>query len=103
MTTITFPTDTLIISVPITREDDGLPLNLSAATVEAVAQRRGSTAIDATASVTDAAGGVVQVSWDPETFSPAVYDWQLRVTIAGEVQTVVSDTILAQRSIRAPA
>lgn len=99
MTVQTFETDSVVITVPITREDTGAAVNLSGATLEAVAQRRGSDPIAATVTVTDAAGGVCQVSFSPDTFDVAPYDWQLRLTIAGEVQTVVSDTINAKRSI----
>jgi hypothetical protein len=101
MTVQTFETDSVIITVPITREDTGAALQLTNATLEAVAQRRGGSAIAATVTVTDAQGGICQVSFAPETFQATSYDWQLRVTIAGEVQTVVADTIIARRSIRA--
>lgn len=99
--TQTFESDTVIITVPVTREDTGQPLSLVGADLEAVAQRRGRGAINATVTLIDGPGGVAQVSWPAETFAPAAYDWQMRVTIAGEVQTVVSDTIIAAKSLRA--
>ena len=99
MTVQTFEADSVIITVPITREDTGAAVNLSGATLEAVAQRRGASPIAATVTVTNEAGGICQVSFASETFDVATYDWQLRLTVAGEVQTVVSDTINARRSI----
>lgn len=99
--TATFETDTVRITVPITREDTGAALDLTGADIEAVAQRRGGDPINATIVVTDAAGGIISVRWAAETFQPALYNWQVRVTIGGEVQTVVNDTITASRSIRA--
>jgi hypothetical protein len=99
--TTTFETDSVSITVPITREDTGEAVDLTGATLQAIAQRSGGAPIVATVTVTNPASGVARVSWPPETFTPVSYDWQLRVTINGEVQTVVSDTITAQRSLRA--
>lgn len=97
---ITYEKDSVRIQVNITDERTGEGLSLSGATFVALARRvNGDTDIAATVTVVDETNGIVSVRWSPETFDAALYDWQLRVTINGEVQTVVDDRVLVQRSL----
>jgi hypothetical protein len=103
MVTKTFEADTLSISIPVTIGSTGLPLNLTGASVEVIAQRSGRMAIEGSVLIPDPATGVLIASFQPETFIAATYSFQCRITKDGLTQTVVNTQIRAAKSLRAPA
>ena len=96
-----FETDSLSVRVPITVEPGGGPLDLSGASVEAAAERHEGLPVTAACTIEDAANGIVRVQVSPASFERELYVLQLRVTIGSEVQTVLSETIRARKSVKA--
>ena len=96
----TYEADSLEIRVSVTADPDDLPLNLAGATVVTVVQRQGGVAFLATTTIEDAAGGVLLVEFTPDTFEPARYALQVRVTLGACTQTVLADSIRAFKSLR---
>src|SRR5690554_1418376 len=92
--------DSLFVKVPVRIAPKNEALNLTGASVEAVAQRTGGEAKSATATVTDAPGGIVTVSFAPDSLASAVYQLQVRATLGAEVQTVLATSIHVRQSIR---
>ena len=82
--------DTLIVEITALRL--GVPLNLTGATFEIWGGRLGA-AVAGTATIINAAAGIFRATFAPLTFSAPSGIAQARVTIAGETQTVWSDTI----------
>lgn len=84
-------------------ENSNAPLDLSSATVEAAARKvaASGSGIAGSASVQDAANGVVLISFAAEAFLGAAgnYECQLRVTVGSDVQTVISFTFGVSASI----
>lgn len=103
MTTLaiqTWDADTPDIRVPVTNETTGAAEPLTGATVEAWAKRRGTSAavVELSASITDAAGGIITVSIGAGDLDEGVYALQVRVTKSGEVQTVLDAIVTVKPS-----
>jgi hypothetical protein len=99
----TFEADTLSIKIPVKMGSTGLPLDLTGASIEVIAQRSGRNAIAGSVLVMDPETGVFFASFEPETFAAANYMLQCRVTKNGMTQTVVNTQIRAAKSLRIPA
>jgi hypothetical protein len=99
----TFEADTVSIRIPVTVQATGQPLDLTGAEIEVIAQRSGRTALEGVALVSDPPTGVVVAQFEPETFAPATYMFQCRITKDGMTQTVVNTQIRAAKSLRKPA
>jgi hypothetical protein len=103
MITQTFEADTLSIKIPVKMGSTGLPMDLTGASIEVIAQRSGRPAIAGSVLVTDPETGILFASFQPETFAAANYMFQCRITKDGMTQTVVNTQIRAAKSLRKPA
>jgi hypothetical protein len=99
----TFEADTVSIKIPVTVQSTGNPMDLTGVNIEVIAQRSGRTAVEGEALVADPSSGIVVAQFDPETFAPATYMFQCRITKDGMTQTVVNTQIRAAKSLRKPA
>lgn len=84
-------------------DEDGDPLNLTAATVRFVMQKPGAAVkINAAMTITDAPNGKVEYAWSSaDTDTPGTYHAEIQITLASDVYTAPSNgylsvTILAQ-------
>jgi hypothetical protein len=99
----TYEADTLSIRIPVTKEGSGQPLDLTGADIKVIAQRSGRPSIQGSVWVEEPESGVLIASFQPETFTPANYVFQCRITTGGVTQTVVNTQIRASKSLRVPA
>lgn len=91
--------DTPTIRVPV-KTSDGAVYKLDGdTTVVAVAKRHGRDAVALTATITDADGGIITLSVGADDLHQGVYTLQVRVTKAGQVQTVVEAFLNVKYSI----
>lgn len=101
MSASTFELDTLSILHTITDSVTGGPKSLTGATVIAIIDQPDGDTFDGAAVIEDAAAGQISMEFNPGTFKPKTYPYQIRVTdVNGDVQTVVSSSITASRSLR---
>lgn len=100
MTITIYETDSLEIAVNITNSGDGSALDLTGSTLEASAQYLQNTVAGAVA-VVAAVSGDIKVTFADGGFAdnPGKYVMQVRVTKAGEVQTVVEEIIKVKPSV----
>ena len=98
MTLSTYEADDF--SLDITVMEGGSAKDIAGATVEALVSR-GSSTIAATASLADAANGIIRVRMDEDTLSFGLWSLQVRVTIGTETQTVYADEISVKKSLSA--
>ena len=98
----TYQGDQLAVQIPVTHEGgdlDGQAVDLTGATVEVSARRRGLT-VTATATLADAVGGVIEAEFAPgDLDKTGQWRAQARVTLAGVPQTVAAFEILVTVSI----
>lgn len=95
---ITWAADSYSILIPVTYSDTGEPVDLTGASVEAAADRRGTT-VAASASITDAPAGVLRVAVDRGKMAVGAWRLQARVTLSGEVQTVYDGMVTVYPSV----
>lgn len=90
--------DSLRITVPVTDQATGAALNLTSATCEAAAEY-GATQVEATVTVTDAAGGIMRLDFAPGDLTDGIWTVQARVTIGAETQTVAARQVRVAESV----
>lgn len=90
--------DSLRVLVTAIDAANSLPLNITGATLEAIAKRRGEPSIPGAITVLDEVAGEFEVYWAPESFTVATYDVQIRVSIGPDVQTVYDEELKVKRS-----
>lgn len=98
MTETSWATDSFEAEVTVTVDPGGAAKNLTGATVATLAAGPGGT-VAGTATVTDAANGVIAISFDAGDLSAGIWRVQVRVTLSGEVQTVYDDTVQVRASV----
>lgn len=89
--------DDLVLAVTVA-DEAGDAIDLTGATVEAIASMYSGTTVEPTVTVTDAAAGAVTVQFDDGALSSTVWRIQVRVTIADVTQTVLDETVSVKRS-----
>lgn len=90
--------DSLRITVPVTDQATGAALNLTSATCEAAAEY-GATQVEATVTVTDAAGGIIRLDFAPGDLTDGIWTVQARVSIGVETQTVAARQVRVADSV----
>ena len=92
--------DDLVLVVTV-REgaDDGPPKDLTGASVQAKAQRPGTAAAPAEATVSDPVSGEITLDFGPRLNAPGRWRIQARVTLDGVSETVLFDVIEVRASI----
>ena len=99
----TFEADTLKIRVPVTESPSGDVFPLSGATIDYAGLTDGlGNHVTATGTITDAASGIITVTVAADALESRRYNLQVRVSVAGETQTVLSQPILVNKSQRVP-
>ena len=100
MTATIYETDSFSLGLDVKRQPENTAFNLTNATVEAVAESGDGILYPATCVIDGALTGSIRVSYPPATFPEGIYTLQVRVTLLGEVQTVLADySITVLRSI----
>jgi hypothetical protein len=96
-----FELDDVDIVIPVLDGATGQPKNLTGATVLAIISDENGEKFDGNAAVVDAQSGLIEMSFQPATFRPVTYQFQVRVTDnQNKTRTVVTDSITARRSFR---
>jgi len=90
MTATIHEQDSFSLNVDVVKQPEGVVLPLAGALVEGFARGCDGLAIEATCEVTSAPLGKIRVFFPPGTFERGAYELQVRVDLAGEVQTVLS-------------
>ena len=91
--------DDLVIRVPVTFAAGSEVTSLSGGTVEAVAVPvGGGTAIPAS-SATIVGADLIRAVWNDGLFVAAVYDLQIRATVAGQTRTLVAQRLTVRGSV----
>lgn len=80
----------------------GAAFDLTGASVEVLAKKHGMETVALSASITDAPGGIITVTVTSDQLDNGVYTLQVRVTKAGQIQTVTEALIAVKLSLRAP-
>lgn len=81
--------DDLRFTVNVTNTNDGSVKDLTGATVE-VKAKKGGTTVAGTATLTDAANGQISVVFNDGDLSAGRWNVQVRATLSGDTQTVLS-------------
>lgn len=97
-----FEADSVAIEIPVTR-DDGQPLVLMNAQIEAVARMENGRSISIPSQVLNADEGTILIRLTSDEFRAAKYQLQVRVTLGADRQTVVDEVLTVKTSLRAPA
>ena len=101
MSARTYELDTLKIIHNISDELTGGAKSLVDGSVLAIIAQPDGETFNGSAEIIDAAAGQIGLTFQPGTFEPQTYPYQIRVTDAmGDVQTVVDTSITASRSLR---
>ena len=91
--------DHLPIAVAV-EDDDGNPVDITGATIEAGARLRDSYVAASDVSITDGAGGVCRVSWEKGVLSAeGIWTIQVRVARGAAVDTILEARQRVRRSI----
>ena len=81
--------DDLRFVVNVTNTNDASVKNLTGATVE-VKAKKGATTVAGTATLTDAANGVITATFNNGDLTAGTWIIQVRATLSGDTQTVLS-------------
>ena len=101
MSARTYELDTLKIIHTVRDELTGGAKSLVDGSVLAIIAQPDGETFNGNAEVIDAAAGQIGLTFQPGTFDPTTYPYQIRVTDSvGDVQTVVDTSITASRSLR---
>ena len=91
--------DHLLIEVAV-QNDDGNPVPITGATIEAGARLRDSYVAASDVSITDGAGGVCRLRWEKGALSAeGIWTIQVRVALGTAVDTVLETRQRVRRSI----